>query len=173
MNGEPLSPIQKRGHVTLLIMAGADVRTMHFHSANLGGHPGRRGGHLQLIAALDNCNFLWARPSDSLSLILRRLPRLGPRSQPAEDAGHLSLPTQYEETRAHLPYVVACIKESLRLQPPAPNLFARVSPPNGKALEDGTWIPAGVDGYEQFVRRAAGSGTLRARRGGVPPGAMA
>ncbi|EAT83127.1 hypothetical protein SNOG_09862 [Parastagonospora nodorum SN15] len=36
------------------------------------------------------------------------------------------------ETRKHLPYFVATIKEGLRMHPPATTLFARVVPKEGK-----------------------------------------
>lgn len=58
----------------------------------------------------------------------------------ADKAGKLSIPIQYEETRQHLPFFVGCIKEGLRLNPPATNLFARVIPEGGKVI-DGHLIP--------------------------------
>jgi cytochrome P450 len=61
----------------------------------------------------------------------------------AEKNGKLSTPVKYEETRTELPYFVACIKEGLRLDPPATNLFARtVTKPQ---IIDGHAVPAGVD----------------------------
>lgn len=63
----------------------------------------------------------------------------------AADAAHLlSTPIKYEETRRHLPFFVACIKEGLRLNPPATNLFARVVPAGGKAI-DGVFVPGGME----------------------------
>lgn len=62
----------------------------------------------------------------------------------ADKAGQLSHPTQYEETRQHLPYFVACIKEGLRLNPPATNLFARVVPKGGKVIE-GQYVLEGTE----------------------------
>jgi cytochrome P450 len=56
----------------------------------------------------------------------------------------LSTPIQHEETRQHLPYFVACIKEGLRLNPPAPNLFARLVPKGG-AVIDGVFVPGGTE----------------------------
>ena len=61
----------------------------------------------------------------------------------ADKAGKLSNPVQYEETRTQLPYFVACIKEGLRLDPPATNLFARTI--TKTQVIDGHPIPAGVD----------------------------
>lgn len=62
----------------------------------------------------------------------------------AEKAGKLSNPVAYEEARQQLPYTGACIKESLYLNPPAPNLFARVVPAPGKVI-DGVQVPAGTE----------------------------
>lgn len=62
----------------------------------------------------------------------------------ADEAGRLSTPVQYEETRQHLPYFVACIKEGIRLNPPATNLFARLAPTGGKTI-DGHFIPEGTE----------------------------
>lgn len=62
----------------------------------------------------------------------------------ADAADHLSATVQHEETRTHLPFFVACIKESIRLHPSATNLFARAAPPGGKVV-DGTWVPAGTE----------------------------
>jgi cytochrome P450 len=62
----------------------------------------------------------------------------------ADQAGHLTTPVQFEETRQRLPFFVACIKESLRLNPPATNLFARIAPAGGKVI-DGHFVPAGTE----------------------------
>ncbi|KAL4970926.1 cytochrome P450 [Aspergillus stella-maris] len=58
----------------------------------------------------------------------------------ADKKGLLSHPIRYEETGQHLPYVIACLKESARLHPSATNLFARVCPKGGKVI-DGHYIP--------------------------------
>lgn len=72
----------------------------------------------------------------------------------ADKAGLLSGPIQFEETRNHLPFFVACIKEGLRLHPPATNLFARVVPKGGKTI-DGHYVPDGteVTTYAYVVQR--------------------
>lgn len=62
----------------------------------------------------------------------------------ADNAGKLSKPIQFEETRQHLPYFVACIKEALRLFPAAPQMLSRVTPPEGRVI-DGHFIPGGVE----------------------------
>ncbi|KAI1336646.1 cytochrome P450 [Xylariaceae sp. FL0016] len=114
-DGSPLTPVEKRAHVTLLIQAGADTTgtamgsTLRF----LLTHPTAWGTVHQEIAAADT-------------------------------ARKLSRPIRYEESRQHLPYLTACVKESIRLNPPATNLFARVAPPQGKAV-GGVFVPGGAE----------------------------
>jgi cytochrome P450 len=62
----------------------------------------------------------------------------------ADRAGLLSHPIQYEETRRHLPFFVAVIKEGMRLHPPTSNVPARVVPPGGLVI-DGHFVPGGTD----------------------------
>lgn len=107
--------MQKRAHVTLLIQAGADTT----------------GTALGSIL-----RFLLTNPS--------ALARARAEIEIANKAGLLSQPVLYDETRAHLPFFVACIKEGLRLHPPATNLFARVVPKGGKILDE-HFIPAGTE----------------------------
>jgi cytochrome P450 len=114
-DGAPLSPVQKRAHVTLLIQAGADTT-------------GTALGSILRFLVTDPAVFARARAEIDA----------------AEKNGFLSQPIQFEETRKHLPFFVACIKEGLRLNPPAPNLFARVVPQGGKII-DGHFVPAGMD----------------------------
>lgn len=114
-DGSPLSPTQKRAHVTLLIQAGADTT----------------GTALGSII-----RFLLTNPS--------AFARARAEVDTADKAGQLSKPVQYEETRDHLPYFVACIKEGLRLNPPATNLFARIVPKGGKII-DGFYVPEGME----------------------------
>ena len=115
MDGQPLSPIQKRAHVTLLIQAGADTT-----GTGLGS----------------TLRFLVTHP-EKLRLACKEI-------EAADRAGKLSTPVKFEEVRVHLPYFVACIKESLRLNPPATNLFARVTGKGGKKI-DGYFIPPGTE----------------------------
>ncbi|KAG8528442.1 uncharacterized protein KY384_007360 [Bacidia gigantensis] len=61
----------------------------------------------------------------------------------ATEAGDLSAMPQYDEIVRHCPYYIACVKEALRLYPSAPNLFARVAPPEGLVIE-GMNIPGGT-----------------------------
>lgn len=107
--------MQKRAHVTLLIMAGADTTATAIGST---------------------LRFLVTHPS-TLSKSREEIER-------ADRSGLLSSPILYEEARVHLPYTIACIKEGLRLHPPATNLFARLAPKEGKHI-DGFFIPPGTE----------------------------
>ncbi|CAN9092361.1 unnamed protein product [Alternaria alternata] len=114
-DGSPLTPTQKRAHVTLLYQAGADTT----------------GTALGCILRL-----ILTNPST--------LARVRTELDAAESSGLLSTPIRYDETLQHLPFFVACIKEGLRLFPPAPNLFPRVIPKEGKVI-DGHYVPGGMD----------------------------
>jgi cytochrome P450 len=114
-DGSNLTPFQKRAHVTLLIQAGADTT-------------GTALGSTLRFMLLDE----------------KILQRVHEEIHAADEAGHLTTPIQFEETRQRLPFFVACIKESLRLNPPATNLFARIAPAGGKVI-DGHFIPAGTE----------------------------
>jgi cytochrome P450 len=110
-DGSPLTPVQKRSHVTLLIQAGADTTGTALGS---------------ILRFMTTTPGVFARARAEID--------------EADRAGHLSTPIQYEETRRHLPFFVACIKEGLRLNPPATNLFARITPKGGKVI-DGHFVP--------------------------------
>lgn len=115
MGGEPLSPIQKRAHVTLLIQAGADTTGTAL------------GATLRFLA-----------------MNAKKMKAAWEEIGGADRAGKLSTPIQYEETRDHLPYVCACIKEAMRLCPPADNLFGRVVGKGGKVI-DGYLLEPGTE----------------------------
>lgn len=124
-DGSTLTPSQKRAHVTLLIQAGADT-----------------------TATAMGCilRFLVTNPS--------AYAKARAEIDKADQANSLSTPIQFEETRQHLPYFVACIKEGLRLQPPGTNLYARIAPNEGKAI-DGHFVPGGTEitSYAYCVQR--------------------
>lgn len=115
IDGQPLTLDQKRAHATLLIIAGADTT-----ATTLGC----------------TMRFLMKNPAV--------LARVRAELATAESAGRLSTPIQHEETRENLPFFVACVKESIRLNPSAAQLFGRVAPAGGVAV-DGKWIPGGSE----------------------------
>jgi cytochrome P450 len=115
MNGEHLSPLQKRAHVTLRIQAGANTT-----GTGLGS----------------TLRFLVTHP--------KAMQKARREIEVADHAGKLSSPIKYEEVRFHLQYLVTCIKEALRLNPPATNLFARVAGKSGKMIE-GVFVPPGTE----------------------------
>jgi len=115
MGGESLTPIQKRAHVTLLIQAGADTTGTAL------------GATLRFLTMND-----------------KKMKAAWQEIEAADRAGKLSTPIQYEETRDHLPYVCACIKEATRLCPPADNLFGRVVGKGGKVI-DGYVLEPGTE----------------------------
>jgi cytochrome P450 len=112
--GQPLTAVEKRAHVTLLIQAGADTTGTALGST---------------------LRYIVTRPH-----VTRKVRE---ELEAAEENGDLSTPILYEETRTKLPYFVACIKESLRLDPPATNLFARTV--NKSQIIDGHLVPPGTD----------------------------
>ncbi|KAJ9252835.1 hypothetical protein DTO207G8_4621 [Paecilomyces variotii] len=115
INGKPLTDVQRVAHVTLLIQAGADTTGTGI------------GSTLRFLVSNKE-----------------KMKKATAQIEAAEQAGKLSTPVKYEEVREHLPYVVACVKEGLRLNPPATNLFGRVTPKNGAMIDD-HYIPAGLD----------------------------
>ena len=59
-------------------------------------------------------------------------------------AGHLSATPQYHEVQQYCPYYIACIKECMRLHPPAPSMFPRIVSKGGMML-DGKLAPEGTE----------------------------
>lgn len=113
----PLTDIEKRAHVTVLMMAGADTTGTALGST---------------------LNYLLTHP--------RCLEKARREIEQAQKKGLLSKPViQYEETRQHLPYTIACIKEGgLRLRPPATNLFGRIAGPGGARIGN-VQVPEGAE----------------------------
>ena len=59
-------------------------------------------------------------------------------------SGTISRPVIQDREARQLPYLQACIKEGLRVHPPAAGLFTKVTPREGDTLDDGTFIPGGT-----------------------------
>jgi cytochrome P450 len=51
---------------------------------------------------------------------------------------------QYEEVLEHCPYYIACVREAMRLNPSAPNIFPRLAPKGGLDLF-GRHVPGGAE----------------------------
>ncbi|KAK4643999.1 hypothetical protein QC761_300850 [Podospora bellae-mahoneyi] len=115
-NGEPLTRAQKEAHATLLIQAGADTTGSGL------------GAVLRLMLEHSEC-----------------MKKARKEIEVADEKGLLSTPVLYEETKRHLPYFVACIKEGLRVNPPAPNLFGRIILEKGGTVIDGVHVPQGAE----------------------------
>jgi cytochrome P450 len=58
--------------------------------------------------------------------------------------GHLSEIPQYEEVQKHCPYYIACVREAMRLNPSAPNIFLRLARKGGIDLY-GMHAPEGTE----------------------------
>ena len=66
------------------------------------------------------------------------------------NSGSISCPIKDQEARA-LPYLQACIKEGLRLYPPATALSKKEVPPEGVVV-NGVHVPGGTDiGYTSMI----------------------
>lgn len=114
--GKPLDEEYIRAEILLVLLAGADTTGTAFQAL--------------------------------LSYVLAHPPvydRMMAEIDTASRAGHLSSPiAQYSEVLEHLPYYVACVKESMRLCPSAPNIFPRYVSEPGLDLF-GKFVPAGTE----------------------------
>lgn len=61
-----------------------------------------------------------------------------------EQANLLSHPMATDQECRNLPYLQACIKEGLRVRPPANAIFGRIVPPEGDTI-NGIFIPGGTE----------------------------
>ncbi|KAF2742544.1 cytochrome P450 [Sporormia fimetaria CBS 119925] len=113
-DGSSLSPTQKHANTVLLIQAGADTTGVAL-----------TGTMREVLLHPD----VYARIRAEIDA--------------ADKAGHLSKPILYRETRAHLPFLTACLKETLRLHPPSTSILPRVAPKEG-IIVDGHFVPGGA-----------------------------
>ncbi|KAE8349189.1 cytochrome P450 [Aspergillus coremiiformis] len=115
-NGKPLENEYLKAEVLLVLLAGADTTGTAFQSLvhNLLTH---RDTYERMMEEIDAASRKGVLPN--------------------------TIP-QYEAILEHLPYYVACVRETIRLNPPAPNIFPRyVSEPGIELF--GKFAPAGTE----------------------------
>ncbi|PLB47364.1 putative cytochrome P450 monooxygenase [Aspergillus steynii IBT 23096] len=115
-DGQPLDLEYLKAEVLLVLLAGADTT----------------GTVIQALV-----QYLLANPGiyDRMMAEIDEVARKGLLSDPVP---------QYDEVLEHLPYYVACVRETLRLNPPAPNIFPRFVTEPGMDLF-GRFAPAGTE----------------------------
>ncbi|KAF2087657.1 flavonoid 3',5'-hydroxylase [Saccharata proteae CBS 121410] len=113
--GKPLDPEYIKAEILLVLLAGADTTGTAFQA--------------MMIHVLSNPDVY-----DKLMAELDAVTR----------AGLLSEMPQYMEVQDHCPYYVACLKESMRLNPSAPNIFPRLVGKGGMDLY-GQYVPEGME----------------------------
>ncbi|KAF2139253.1 uncharacterized protein K452DRAFT_254487 [Aplosporella prunicola CBS 121167] len=114
-DGKPLDPEYIKAEILLVLLAGADTTGTAFQAFML-----------HIMANPD----VYDKLMDELDTATR--------------AGHLSEMPQYMEVIEHCPYYVACLKESTRLNPSAPNIFPRLVNKGGMELY-GKYVPEGME----------------------------
>lgn len=114
-NGKALDVEYVKAEVLLVLLAGADTTGTAFQAM------------IHYITANED---VYEKLMDELDNATR--------------AGHLSTYPQYAEVLEHCPYYTACVKETMRLCPSAPNIFPRMSPKGGYEI-DGRFIPGEVE----------------------------
>ncbi|TLS31193.1 hypothetical protein PpBr36_03592 [Pyricularia pennisetigena] len=114
--GRPLDLAYVKAEILLVLLAGADTTGTTFQAffMHVMSHP---DVYERLMAEVDA----------------------------ATAAGKLSSPTpRYDEVQAHCPYYIACVRETMRLNPAAPNIFPRLAPAGGVDLY-GIRVPEGTE----------------------------
>jgi cytochrome P450 len=120
-NGKPLSLDYIKAEILLVLLAGADTTGTTFQALILHilGNP---AVYDKLLAEIDAAT---------------RAGKLAPSGE---------MP-QYDQVMTHCPYYVACVREAMRLNPAAPNIFPRLAPAGGLTLGDGPGmhVPEGTE----------------------------
>ncbi|KAL1610164.1 hypothetical protein SLS60_001829 [Paraconiothyrium brasiliense] len=113
--GKPLEIEYIKAEILLVLLAGADTTGTAFQ-AMMAYIMGNEGVYDTLMKEIDTCT----------------------------EKGLLSEMPQYDEVLQHCPYYVACVKESMRLCPSAPNIFPRLTGPAGLRL-NGQFVPPNTE----------------------------
>ncbi|KAI0021645.1 flavonoid 3',5'-hydroxylase [Xylariomycetidae sp. FL0641] len=114
-NGKPLDLKYIKAEILLVLLAGADTTGTAFQA---------------LMREIMSRPAVYDKMMKEIDAVTRE--------------GKLSVMPQYEEVVAHCPYYLACVRESMRLNPSAPNIFPRLAPKDGLNLY-GKYVPEGLE----------------------------